>query len=164
MSAALISLDPHLKRLADEGFEIEVANTHLVVRSVPYVATDGTLARGVLTCALSIDAAWRLSNAVQRMENLPTLLARADYVSLHVPAMDATQLRVYGQLCGWTLARAHSRSGDRVALAGYLGDDPELDVAMAQFAEAYADQNAADFAAMQQAATAGRIKVADKGW
>lgn len=41
--------------------------------------------------ALSIDAAWRLSNAVQRMENLPTLLARADYVSLHVPAMDATR-------------------------------------------------------------------------
>ncbi len=84
--------------------------------------------------------------------------------SADVPAMDATQLRVYGQLCGWTLARAHSRSGDRVALAGYLGDDPELDAAMAKFAEAYADQNAADFAAMQQAATAGRIKVADKGW
>ena len=40
---------------------------------------------------LSVDAAWRLSNAVQRMENLPTLLARADYVSLHVPAMDATR-------------------------------------------------------------------------
>ncbi len=41
--------------------------------------------------ALSIDAAWRLSNAVQRMENLPALLGRADYVSLHVPAMDATR-------------------------------------------------------------------------
>lgn len=41
--------------------------------------------------ALSIDAAWRLSNAVQRMENLPALLGRSDYVSLHVPAMDATR-------------------------------------------------------------------------
>lgn len=84
--------------------------------------------------------------------------------SADVPAMDTTQLRLYGQLCGWTLARAHSRSGDRVALAGYLGDDVELDTAMAQFAEAYADQNAADFAAMQEAASAGRIQVADAGW
>lgn len=55
MSAALINLDPHLKRLAEAGFEIEVHNAHLIVRSVPYVAIDGTLARGVLTCALSLD-------------------------------------------------------------------------------------------------------------
>ena len=65
MSAALISLDPHLKRLADEGFEIEVANTYLVVRSVPHVTTDGTLARGILTCALSIDAATGLTSTPQ---------------------------------------------------------------------------------------------------
>lgn len=55
MSAALISRDPHLKRLADEGFEIEVRNSHLIVRSVPHVTADGNLARGVLTCALSLD-------------------------------------------------------------------------------------------------------------
>jgi len=65
MSAALISLDPYLKRLGDEGFEIEVANTNLVVRSIPYVASDGTLARGVLTCALSIDAATGLTSTPQ---------------------------------------------------------------------------------------------------
>lgn len=56
MSVALISRDPFLKRLSDEGFEIEVNNTYLVVRSVPHVTVDGTLARGVLTCALSLDA------------------------------------------------------------------------------------------------------------
>ncbi|TFI59377.1 ThiF family adenylyltransferase [Sphingomonas parva] len=55
MSAALISRDPHLKRLSDEGFEIEVCNSHLIVRSVPHVTVDGNLARGVLTCALSLD-------------------------------------------------------------------------------------------------------------
>lgn len=65
MSAALISLDPHLRRLADEGFEVEVANTHLIVRSVPHVTTDGTLARGILTCALSIDAATGLTSTPQ---------------------------------------------------------------------------------------------------
>ncbi|MBB4610727.1 ThiF family adenylyltransferase [Sphingomonas yabuuchiae] len=56
MSAALTSLDPHLKRLVDEGFEIEVRNSHLVVRNVPYVAFDRSLARGALTCALTLDA------------------------------------------------------------------------------------------------------------
>ena len=47
--------------------------------------------------ALSIDAAWRLSNAVQRMENLPALLGRSDYVSLHVPALDATRHMINAQ-------------------------------------------------------------------
>jgi hypothetical protein len=56
MSVALISRDPFLKRLSDEGFEIEVNNTFLVVRSVPHVTAEGTLARGILTCALSLDA------------------------------------------------------------------------------------------------------------
>lgn len=65
MSAALTSLDPHLKRLADEGFEIEVDNAHLVVRSIPHVTSEGTLARGVLTCALSIDAATGLTSTPQ---------------------------------------------------------------------------------------------------
>jgi sugar/nucleoside kinase (ribokinase family) len=78
--------------------------------------------------------------------------------------MDPTAMRVYAQLCGWTLARAHARSGDRVALAGYLGTDDKLDSAMVEFAEAYADQNAKDFAALQAAASAGRIEVAPKGW
>lgn len=84
--------------------------------------------------------------------------------SADVSTMDATQLRVYGQLCGWTLARAHARSGDRVTLAGYLGTDDKFDQAMVEFAEAYADQNAQDFKALQDAASAGRIKVADQGW
>jgi uncharacterized protein (DUF2252 family) len=84
--------------------------------------------------------------------------------SADVASMDPTAMRVYAQLCGWTLARAHARSGDRVALAGYLGTDDKLDSAMVEFAEAYADQNAKDFAALQAAASAGRIEVAPKGW
>lgn len=65
MSVALISRDPYLKRLADEGFEIEVNNVHLVVRSVPHVTAEGTLARGVLTCALSLDASSELTATPQ---------------------------------------------------------------------------------------------------
>ncbi|OYQ36835.1 hypothetical protein CHU95_03435 [Niveispirillum lacus] len=65
MSVALISRDPFLKRLADEGFEIEVDNSHLVVHGVPHVTTSGTLARGILTCALSLDASSGLTSTPQ---------------------------------------------------------------------------------------------------
>jgi len=65
MSDALTNLDPYLKRLADEGFELAVNNSHLVVHSVPYVTSDGALARGILTCALSLDAASGLTATPQ---------------------------------------------------------------------------------------------------
>ncbi len=84
--------------------------------------------------------------------------------SADITTMDADALKVYAQMCGWTLARAHARSGDRVALAGYLGTDDKFDKAMVAFAEAYADQNAQDFKAMQDAASAGRIEVAAQAW
>jgi len=64
----------------------------------------------------------------------------------------------YGELCGWTLARAHARSGDRVALAAYLGKSEVFDRAMTQFAESYADQNEADYRALADAIKTGRIQ------
>jgi hypothetical protein len=70
------------------------------------------------------------------------------------------RLRRYAGLCGWTLARSHARSGDPVATAAYLGEDDEFDNAMTDFAEAYADQNDADYAAFEAAADAGKIPVA----
>ncbi|HVX20325.1 MAG TPA: DUF2252 domain-containing protein [Acidimicrobiales bacterium] len=66
-------------------------------------------------------------------------------------------LALYGQLCGATLARAHARSGDRMVIAGYLGNGPTFDRAIAEFAEAYADQNARDYAAFRAAIDEGRI-------
>ena len=60
-------------------------------------------------------------------------------------------------LCGWTLARAHARSGDRIAIAAYLGDSDAFDRAIADFAEAYADQNEHDYAALKQAVDTGRV-------
>jgi uncharacterized protein (DUF2252 family) len=67
-------------------------------------------------------------------------------------------MRMYGELCGWTLARAHARSGDRFAIAGYLGRSPVFDQAITEFASAYADQNEKDHAALAAAAAAGRVK------
>ncbi|MGE5636481.1 MAG: DUF2252 domain-containing protein [Nocardioidaceae bacterium] len=78
--------------------------------------------------------------------------------SADVDAMDATALELYGGLCGATLARAHARSGDRIAIAAYLGGGDRFDRAIADFAESYADQNERDHAALMHAVETGRLK------
>ena len=77
--------------------------------------------------------------------------------SAEVELMRPEGMLAYGELCGWTLARAHARSGDRVAMAAYLGGGPAFDVAVREFAEAYADQNERDHQALVDAIAAGRI-------
>ncbi len=77
--------------------------------------------------------------------------------SVEVEQMSAPSLSAYGRLCGWTLARAHARSGDRIAISAYLGSRPVFDEAIADFSTAYADQNERDFAALSAAARSGRI-------
>ena len=66
-------------------------------------------------------------------------------------------MRTYASMCGWTLARAHARSGDRIAEAAYLGSSAAFDQAIADFAETYADQNERDFSDFQEAAKKGSI-------
>jgi len=72
----------------------------------------------------------------------------------------ANDLPLRGPLCGWTLAHAHARSGDRHAIAGYLGSSGVFDQALADFADAYADQNERDHAALAAAARGGRVAAA----
>ncbi|HET9724764.1 MAG TPA: DUF2252 domain-containing protein [Actinomycetota bacterium] len=71
--------------------------------------------------------------------------------------MSPQAMEIFGRLCAWTLARAHARSGDRVAIASYLGSSDSFDRAVAGFAEAYADQNERDYAALKLAVETGRI-------
>jgi hypothetical protein len=71
-------------------------------------------------------------------------------------------LRIYAELCGWTLARAHARSGDRAAIAGYLGSSRSFEHALVRFAQAYADQNAQDHRTLVEAIADGRV-VAEAG-
>ena len=73
--------------------------------------------------------------------------------------MTPPSMGVYGRLCGWTLARAHARSGDRIAIAAYLGSGKSFDNAIASFSESYADQNQRDYEALRMAAADGRIVV-----
>jgi len=75
-----------------------------------------------------------------------------------VEMMDPTALGLYARLCGQTLARAHARSGDSVAIASYLGSSESFDRRMADFAEIYADQNERDFQALNEAVRSGRIE------
>ncbi|MGO8884996.1 MAG: DUF2252 domain-containing protein [Streptosporangiaceae bacterium] len=78
--------------------------------------------------------------------------------SAPIEAMIPSGMTVYARLCGWTLARAHARSGDRIALAAYLGGSAAFDQAIAGFAETYADQNERDYAALKAAVKDGRAQ------
>src|SRR5262249_30985590 len=73
--------------------------------------------------------------------------------------LGAPELANYGRVCGHALARAHARSGDRIAIASYLGRGATFDTALAEFAEAYADQNELDYQAMLAAVEDGRLAV-----
>jgi uncharacterized protein (DUF2252 family) len=79
-------------------------------------------------------------------------------LSAPIEAMVPAGMTDYARLCGWTLARAHARSGDRIAMAAYLGGSARFDQAIAEFAETYADQNETDYAAFQAAAKDGSIE------
>ena len=83
--------------------------------------------------------------------------------SVDVELMDPPELEAYGKICGWSLARAHARSGDRIAIAAYLGSGDSFDRAMASFAETYADQNDWDYRALQEAAASGRVVAETEG-
>jgi len=79
-------------------------------------------------------------------------------ISPDITAMPASDMTLYARLCAWTLARAHARSGDSIAIASYLGSSDVFDHAIASFAEAYADQNESDHAALLHAIATGRIR------
>jgi uncharacterized protein (DUF2252 family) len=81
-------------------------------------------------------------------------------LSLDIEAMAPADMRLYGQLCGWTLARAHARSGDRIAIAAYLGASDVFDQAITRFAAAYADQNERDYQSLLAAVASGRLSAA----
>jgi uncharacterized protein (DUF2252 family) len=74
-----------------------------------------------------------------------------------VEAMRPSVMGSYAGFCGWTLARAHARSGDAAAIASYLGSSDKFDRAMAMFAETYADQNERDYATLKQAVDSGTV-------
>ena len=79
-------------------------------------------------------------------------------ISADIEVMPPGELQVYGKMCAWTLARAHARSGDRIAIGVYLGKGEAFDRALAEFAVAYADQNERDYQALSAAVKSNRVK------
>jgi hypothetical protein len=77
--------------------------------------------------------------------------------SAEIDQMVPNTMSAYGRLCGGTLARAHARSGDRIAIASYLGSGTQFDRALLAFARAYADQNESDYGELSEAVKSGRI-------
>ena len=78
--------------------------------------------------------------------------------SAEIDGMNAAAMTGYGRMCGWTLARAHARTGDRIAIAAYLGGSGKFDQAVADFAETYAGQTERDHAALADAVASGRVQ------
>jgi hypothetical protein len=81
--------------------------------------------------------------------------------STDVESMGPAALEIYARICGWTLARAHARSGDAVAIGAYLGAGERFDEALAEFSRLYADQNEKDHAALLEAIDSGRLQAED---
>jgi len=77
--------------------------------------------------------------------------------SVEIGLLRPEGLRMYAEMCGWTLARAHARSGDRIAISAYLGGSDVFDRAITQFATAYADQNERDHQSLVDAVKSGRV-------
>jgi hypothetical protein len=80
--------------------------------------------------------------------------------SIEVADLDPAGFRAYGESCGWTLARAHARSGDRVAIAAYLGKKDRFDRSIAEYASTYADVNESDHRRLRDAIAEGRLSAA----
>jgi uncharacterized protein (DUF2252 family) len=78
--------------------------------------------------------------------------------SIPVEGLSPQMMSRYAEVCGWTLARSHARSGDAATISGYLGKSDAFDQAIGEFAVAYADQTARDHAALVRAVKAGRVK------
>ena len=78
-------------------------------------------------------------------------------------AIDAEALVVYGEACGWALARSHAKVGDTWTITGYLGRNDHFDTAMGRFAIVDADQAGADHAALERAVRAGKVQVLQDG-
>ncbi|MDI1451686.1 DUF2252 domain-containing protein [Polyangium sp. 6x1] len=113
----------------------------------------------LMQAASDIFLGWQRVKGVDGIERDFYLRQLRDWkFSVDIAALDRITLTTYGSLCGWTLARAHARSGDRIAIASYLGKADTFDKAIAAFATAYADQTERDHQALAAAVKNGRIQ------
>jgi uncharacterized protein (DUF2252 family) len=108
--------------------------------------------------ASDIFLGWQRTTGIDRVERDFYVRQLRDWKgSFEIAEFRPAGLTIYGELCAWCLARAHARSGDRLAIAGYLGSSPAFENALADFGEAYADLTERDHAQLSEAAADGRL-------
>ena len=116
----------------------------------------------LMQAASDIFLGWRREPGIDGIERDFYIRQLHDWKgSADVDTMKVAAVQAYARVCGETLARAHSRAGDRVAIAAYLGHGDHFDQAIAEFARDYADQNDRDYAAFTDAVASGRLEAAD---
>ena len=123
-----------------------------------YSSTGERVVHGqrLMQAASDIYLGW--TKGLERHPHLYWRQLRDMKVSAEVETMAPLGLDFYAGFCGWTLARAHARSGDPVAIAAYLGDNDQFDRSIADFAKRYADQNERDYQAFAEAIRSGRLE------
>jgi uncharacterized protein (DUF2252 family) len=134
-----------------------------VLGSGPSYANEGervVSGQRLMQAASDIFLGWESADGIDGKRRDFYVRQLADWKgSVDIEQLVPTGLTMYGRLCGWTLARAHARSGDAIAIASYLGDDKTFAHAIAEFSSLYADQNELDYAALKQADSENRITV-----
>ena len=147
--------------------QIKEADTSVLAAHVgasQYVNQGQRVAAGQRLMQAASDILLGWTHAKQTMDGAPRdfyVRQLLDWKGIAVAEnMDPRAMQWFGELCGATLARAHARSGDRIAIATYLGTSDKFDQALARFAETYADQNERDHQALLDAVTSGRVQAA----
>ncbi|HET6987122.1 MAG TPA: DUF2252 family protein, partial [Kribbella sp.] len=112
----------------------------------------------LMQAASDIFLGWLHAEAADGEQDYYVRQLRDWKMSVDLENMNPDSMKLYAQLCGYTLARAHARSGDRFAIAAYLGKSDAFDQAVADFANAYASQNDRDHAALADAVKTGRVE------
>jgi hypothetical protein len=114
----------------------------------------------LMQAASDIFLGWQSAEGIDGLRRDFYVRQLRDWKGSAVPeTMAPADMIAYTEICAWSLARAHARSGDRIAIAAYLGEDDKFARAMGEFAERYADQNDRDHAALAAAGRSGRVEV-----
>ncbi|MGZ4239854.1 MAG: DUF2252 family protein [Solirubrobacteraceae bacterium] len=108
--------------------------------------------------AIDVFLGWQRSLGLDGLEHDFYIRQLWDWkASIDLSTMSESGLHAYTRACGWSMARAHARSGDRLAIAAYLGAGSKFDQAIARFSTAYADQNELDHRRLADAVAAGEV-------
>jgi uncharacterized protein (DUF2252 family) len=135
--------------------EASVLERHTAKRAYPNNGRRVVEGQRLLQASSDILLGWIRTPAPDGIERDYYVRQLRDWkVSANLDAMAPMTMKAYAEMCGWTLARGHARSGDRVAIAAYLGSSDVFEKSVADFAAVYADQNERDYEAMSAVATA----------